>query len=64
MTTEEKMIHMYNQVHGPISASCSWEYDEETKELICMKDGHECWRTSREEILFDYITKDMTDATI
>ena len=64
MTTEEKMIHIYNQVHGPISASCYWEYDEETNELICMKDGHECWRTSREEILFDYITKDMTDATV
>lgn len=62
MTTEEKMIHMYNQIHGPISKSCYWEFDEETMEIICMKDGNECWRISREEVMFDFITKDFTNA--
>lgn len=62
MTTKEKMILMYNKVHGPISASCYWEFDEESNELICTKDGNECWRVSREEIMFDYISKDLLPA--
>lgn len=58
MDEEDKMIKLYELLHGAISASCYWEYDSENHTLICMKDGNECWSKSREELTFEFITKD------
>jgi uncharacterized protein YneR len=70
MTTEEKMIRMYEEVHGVMQThtGCSLiaymhdEYDENSRHsddgVICMKDGQESWYISKSDLLFDYFTKD------
>lgn len=59
MSEEDKLIRLYELLHGGIGSNCYWHYDEEEHAIACMKDEYECWRVTREELLFDYITKDM-----
>ena len=58
MSEEEKLIKLYEMLHGALGSSCYWSYDEENPSIICMKDGNECWAVTREELTFEFITKD------
>ena len=72
MTTEEKMLYMFEQIEGKLTGSCSAvvgpininsNTNLPTKErdavVHCMKDGQSCWYMTREELLFNYITRDL-----
>ena len=67
MTTEEKMMFMFITVHGelPYPSSFAYEIKVSTDDgytpigISCMKDGEECWWRSKEDILFDYLTRRM-----
>lgn len=68
MGGHEKIIFMYEAVHGPMHTKTSahlevedvWFEDQDCfiPYVICTKGGNFCWRLSREEILFDYLTRD------
>lgn len=61
MSDLDKLILMFNEVHGPITGSCYTEitYNEDGNPdgINIMKDGNLCWRVSKEDLLFDYITR-------
>lgn len=69
MNELEKLTFMYEEVEGKItnttSAYVSAEYVEmypdqgEVPVIQCEKDGHICWTMSKEDVLFNYITRDM-----
>lgn len=59
LSEEDRMIKLYELLHGKLSSNCYWDYDIESHILTCMKDGNECWSVTREELTFDYITRDM-----
>lgn len=65
---ERKMMFMFTAINGEISptSSCSYKikYSHEVTSnhpigISCMKDGYECWWKSKEDILFDYLTRRM-----
>jgi hypothetical protein len=64
--TERRMLLMFVAINGEATGDCSYEikYSDATCVntpigISCMKDGYECWWTSKEDILFDYITRGM-----
>jgi|AntRauTorcE11897_2_1112592.scaffolds.fasta_scaffold111676_2 hypothetical protein len=64
MTPEEKLLHLFTLEHGEVTGSCSTEvvYDDDTYEPIAValiKDGMECWRASRESLLYAYVTRNL-----
>jgi len=72
MTDEEKMLWMFNEVHGKITGACYVEVgpafeddDAFDPELYVhlMKDGNICWSKSKAELVFDYITKPLDDTS-
>lgn len=76
MTDEEKMIHMYNIVHGEVTgSSCHIQvidhYShpeeigyEEGSRIALIKDGTVCWTISKTDLLFDYMTRDLDDVVV
>lgn len=65
MTTEEKLLKMYVEIHGEVTGSCSleiWEddsdYSNEELGVKVMKDGDLCFTVSKTDLLFDYVTKE------
>lgn len=73
MTDDEKMIHMYNAVHGDLeSRSCYIQvidnnshpeevvYDEDSR-VALIKDGNVCWSISKTDLLFDYVTRHLDE---
>jgi len=72
MELEDKLKRMYHAVNGEIGQGfrlrlhCQEEYDEQgyhdnpTAWLVLLKGNDEVCRYSREELLFDYLTKDWT----
>ena len=65
MNDDDKLLWMFNQVHGYLSLSCHAEidFDEEGNALgvNVIKDGSVCWRVSKVDLLFGYITKDLLE---
>lgn len=63
MKKEEKLMLMFNEVHGQISSPFYTEIvfnnEQEPVGVNVMKDGSLCWHTSRETLVFDYVTLDM-----
>jgi hypothetical protein len=60
MNDEEKLLWMFEQVHGKMSLSCYAEVDAEEGTVSCMKDGNVCWTVTKADLVFDYIMKDKT----
>ena len=56
-----KLIRMFEVVNGKVSGGCYLEEREDGEGVRVMKDGKIYWEVSREEIMFDYITKDWSD---
>lgn len=70
MSNEEKLLYLFKLIHGEMTGSCSAKvlYDDEYSSVdpkprvACMKDGNECWSASREELIFDYVTRDLGES--
>jgi hypothetical protein len=62
MDTSEKLIKMYELLHGKMSRNFGLDvwFDEngDAAGVVCTKDGNESWRMTKEELLFDYVTRD------
>lgn len=65
MQTEDKLITMYEAVHGKVTGSCTLEltYNNEGEPdgVAVYKNGCVCWELSKLDLLFDYMTRDMKD---
>lgn len=62
MSNQDKLLLMYERIHGKPTGSCYLEVTEEYDEpmmLHMMKGGVICWSMTKTDVLFDYITKDM-----
>jgi hypothetical protein len=61
MSDEDKLLWMFEQVHGTITGSCYTEIDRDDSEdpigISVMKDGNLCWYKTKLDIVFDYLTK-------
>jgi Tfp pilus assembly protein PilP len=64
MTEEEKIMKLFTVVHGEISGSCYAEiaYTEEhdVYAVKVLKNGNTCWQANKVDLLFDYITENLT----
>lgn len=62
MTDKEKLLRIFREVHGDFSNSFSLEIEEDDNytpiRVNVMKSGDLCWSADREQLLFDYITRD------
>ena len=65
LSDEEKLMKMFVHKHGVPTLSCSAEtvFDEEwgveCVAIALMKDGMECWRETKLDLLFYWMTRDM-----
>ena len=65
MNDEEKMLHIFELLEGKMTGSFSAEIvkDEEGFDkpiaVACVKDGEVKWQTSREDLMFAYVTRDL-----
>ncbi|MCD1628485.1 hypothetical protein [Marinobacter shengliensis] len=63
MSCENKLLKLFEMFHGPISSSCTAEVyygtNDEVAGVKVMKDGEVCWYVTREQLMFEFITKDM-----
>lgn len=63
MSDEEKLLWLFNQVHGELSSSCYTEVyvDEDLNPagVSVMKHGNLCWSVNKVDLLIDYVTKDL-----
>ena len=64
MSDDEKLMWMFEEVHGDIDGDSSQvytelAYDDEDKPIgvNVMKHGNLCWHASKVDIMFDYLTK-------
>ena len=61
MNPEEKLLWMFEQVHGKITGRCYVElvYDDEENATAVnvMKYGNLCWGTTKADLVFDYLTR-------
>ena len=63
--TERRMLYMFVAINGEATGDCSYEikYSDDGVNtpigISCMKYWQECWWKSKEDILFDYITRGM-----
>ena len=55
---------MFKQIHGEITGQCYLEVDEDDEDdeykpctVRVMKDGNECWRATKVDLVFDYLTR-------
>jgi len=70
MNDEEKMVWLYEQVHGPVSPRNSCQirvnttYDNEHYNPVLtlehVKNGHVFSTQSKADLLFDYVTRKVT----
>jgi hypothetical protein len=65
MDISDKLIKMYEILHGKMSTNLDlnvWfdEYDNAAG-VVCIKDDNEAWRMTKEDLLFDYVTKEWKD---
>jgi len=60
---EEKLLALFKLVHGEMSRSCYTKIIHDDNEdpiaVALMKGGQECWRATKTDLMFDYITKDL-----
>lgn len=64
MTTEEKMMRMFDALHGDLGQCTARIIEDEYCKPIgveVLKDGNSCWWISKEDIIFDYITRKWDD---
>lgn len=64
MNDDEKLMWMFEQVHGKVTGKCYTkivcdEGDSPTG-VDVMKDGNLCWSASKTDIMFDYLTKHLS----
>jgi hypothetical protein len=63
MSDHEKLLWMFEQVHGAMTGSCYTEVNEDDDgvpvSVSCMKDGCECWTATKLDLVFDFLTKDL-----
>lgn len=62
MNDHEKLLWMFEQVHGVMTGSCYALVNEEHGEPVsvsCMKDGMACWTATKLDLVFDFLTKDL-----
>jgi len=61
MADEEKILWMFEEVHGEMTGSCytEVEYDDFGKaiEVSVMKGGNVCWSESKADLVFSYLIK-------
>ena len=61
MTEEEKLLWMFEQVHGEMTGACyaevNYSYVDGPVSVSCMKDGQVCWTTNKADLVFDFLTK-------
>jgi len=67
MTDAEKLVAMYEKVHGQVSRSCHLEaYLDDDNYIVqglhCLKDGAIAWSVSKTDVLFDYVTRNIKEA--
>lgn len=64
MSDEEKLLALFTLVHGEMTGSCSARvlHDDcgNPSEVACVKDGDVYWTSTREDLVFAYLTKDFT----
>jgi len=70
---DERMKALFKLIHGDIDndgTGCYTEfvddpneYDEDQRPaaVIVMKNGYECWRATKSDLLFDYVTRGIED---
>lgn len=61
MTTEDKVLAMFNAVHGELgncTAALSYDDNDEVLGVDVTKAGQLCWHESKVDILFNFITKE------
>jgi len=60
---EDKLLHLFKLSHGEMTGACRAEVirDDEGNNTIvaCVKHCSIRWTATREELVFDYITRDM-----
>jgi hypothetical protein len=68
LTTEEKMMHMFEVVHGKFSNNFEVtyvqhdDYDDKSPHedsIIVSKNGSYCWSVTKSDLLFDYMTRNL-----
>ena len=60
MTDKDKLMWLFEQVHGKITGSCYTEIITEDYKPVAvdvMKDGNLCWSASKLDLVFDYLTR-------
>ena len=60
MSDEEKLLWMFEQVHGILSKNCKIEIEFEYHKpsgINVLKDGQLCWSVTKTDLMFDYLTK-------
>ncbi len=72
MDLEEKLLYMFGAVHGELSCAVRVYYNDDVDDneeghcgdasgVAVVKGGCVCWSKTKEDILFDYVTRDMGD---
>ena len=66
MSDEDKLMQLFTLIHGKIaSCNCYTNIVYDRDNLPCavevLKDGNLCWEATKEELVFQYITKDFTE---
>lgn len=60
MDDEEKMLWMFTKLYGELTGACYAEVELDDQgdatAVNCMKNGMLCWRKSKVDIVFDYLT--------
>jgi hypothetical protein len=63
MNDYEKLLWMFEKVHGEMTGSCSVKCNEDEYgvpvSVSCMKDGEACWTATKVDLLFDFVTRDL-----
>ena len=61
MTDEEKLLWLFEKVHGEMTGACYTEvgFDEEDNPVVirCMKHSNICWEVTKVDLIFDYLTR-------
>jgi hypothetical protein len=61
MNDDEKLMWMFEEVHGKITGSCYTEInyndDQEPIGVSVMKDGNLCWSRTKSDLVFEFLTR-------
>lgn len=67
MNDKQKLLYLYHEVHGYPTLSCSVSVvlDEWHKPIAValMKDGRECGRSTKLDIMWDYLTDNLDEGS-